>query len=189
MTDNKLAIFNETIQDELEMLFEEAVDLGNCLRRKARQTHRGEKLSASGRILMQTLHLNGPQTVPTLAHTRSTSRQNIQALTDRLEALGHVEFMVNPSHARSYLVRLTARGEAMLQHANAREGTALGALLPHTSEEEIRGAAELLRKLRLLITGDRRKARVRSAKPASKPDNEEEPLSPPADEGLPVTLL
>ena len=60
------------------------MDLANYLKRQARQTHRGEQLSPSGRILLQSLHLNGPQTVPSLAHVRSTSRQNIQVLVDRL---------------------------------------------------------------------------------------------------------
>jgi DNA-binding MarR family transcriptional regulator len=189
MSDNTIAIPAGTIRDELERLFEEAVDLGNCLKRRARQTHRGERLSASGRILLQTLRLNGPQTVPALAHIRSTSRQNIQILTDRLASLGHVEFVANPQHATSDLVRLTASGEAMLQDANAREASALAALLPHTSEDEVRDAAELLRRLRSLITGERKAGRPRPVEPVSERDAEPEPPNFAGPEELPVTLL
>ena len=189
MSDNKVAINNGTIRDELELLFEQAVDLGNCLKRKARRTHRGEKLSASGRILLQSLRLSGPQTVPSLAHLRSTSRQNIQILTDRLAALGYVEFVANPNHARSDLVQLTGRGEAMLQDANVREASALAALLPHTTEAEVRDAAELLRKLRLLMTGDRKSRHARGAVSSPPANVVPEAPSPAAFEELPVTLL
>jgi len=189
MYDNIIAINNGTIRDELELLFEEAVDLSNCLKRKARQTHHGERLSPSGRILLQTLRLGGPQTVPALAHTRSTSRQNIQILTDRLANLGYVEFVANPNYAKSDLVQLTARGQAMLQDANAREAVALAALLPHMSEHEVRSAAELLRRLRLLITGERKAVRTRTVEPVSERSDAPESQTFAGPDELPVNLL
>lgn len=157
VSDNKLSSYNGTIRDELEVLFEECVDLANYLKRKARQTHRGERLSASGRILLQSLQLNGPQTVPSLAHLRSTSRQNIQVLVDRLAVAGYVEFASNPGHRRSDFVRLTHEGEALLASANQREAGVLAALMPHTTEAEVTNAAVLLRKLRELMAGERKR--------------------------------
>jgi DNA-binding MarR family transcriptional regulator len=187
---NKLPVINDTIRDELEVLFEECVDLANYLKRKARQTHRGEQLSASGRILLQSLQLNGPQTVPALAHLRSTSRQNIQVLVDRLAAAGYVEFVVNPGHRRSDYVQLTGAGQAMLDSANEREAGVLASLMPHTSESEVSDAAELLRKLRQLMAGERKR---RKPGPQSARDEAAATLATvhapvEADEELPVSL-
>jgi len=155
------------VRDELEILFEETVDLANRLKKQARKTHRGEPLSASGRILLQSLQLHGEQTVPALAHIRSTSRQNIQVLVNRLAAAGYIEFAENPGHRRSDFVRLTEAGRGLLSTANEREAGLLATLLPHTTEEEVRSAAELLRKLRLLLGGERKRKKPASIAPSA----------------------
>jgi DNA-binding MarR family transcriptional regulator len=170
---------------ELEVLFEETVDLANCLKSQARRTHRGEVLSASGRILLQSLQLHGQQTVPALAHIRSTSRQNIQVLVDRLADSGYVGFVPNPGHKRSDLVALTEAGRALLASANAREASALETLLPHTTEAAVKAAAELLRKLRLLLGGERKR---RKAIPAAATAVSPAPAVG-SDEEMPVSLL
>ena len=157
---------NGSIHDELEVLFEETVDLANRLKKQARHTHRGEQLSASGRILLQSLQLHGEQTVPALAHIRSTSRQNIQVLVNRLAAAGYIEFAINPGHKRSDLVRLTDAGRGLLSTANEREAGLLATLLPHTTETEVRSAAELLRKLRLLLGGERKRRKANREQPS-----------------------
>jgi DNA-binding MarR family transcriptional regulator len=164
---NKISQANDSIRRELEVLFEETVDLANRLKTKARQTHRGERLSASGRILLQGLQLLGPQTVPALAHIRSTSRQNIQVLVDKLAAAGYIEFVPNPGHKRSDFVRLTEAGRVLLSSANERETGLLATLLPHTTAAEVRASAELLRKLRLLLGGERKQ---RKSRPVSSAD-------------------
>lgn len=148
------------VRDELEILFEETVDLANRLKKQARKTHRGEPLSASGRILLQSLQLHGEQTVPALAHIRSTSRQNIQVLVNRLAAAGYIEFAENPGHRRSDFVQLTDAGRGLLSTANVREAGLLATLLPHTTETEVKEAAELLRKLRLLLGGERKRRKA-----------------------------
>ena len=197
---NKVFKTNGSIHDELEVLFEEAVDLANCLKSKARHTHRDEGLSASGRILLQSLHLKGPQTVPVLAHVRSTSRQNIQVLADRLAAAGYIEFLANPGHKRSDLVALTDAGRELLSSANEREAGLLATLLPHTTEAEVKAAADLLRKMRLVLGGER-KRRTPVASPGPRPRSEPtvhppelvppaapEP-APEAESDFPVSLL
>jgi DNA-binding MarR family transcriptional regulator len=163
---NKISASNGSIHDELEILFEETVDLANRLKKQARHTHRGEQLSASGRILLQSLQLQGAQTVPALAHIRSTSRQNIQVLVNRLAAAGFIEFVSNPGHKRSDLVQLTDAGRGLLSTANEREASLLATLLPHTTEAEVRSAAELLRKLRLLLGGERKRRKANREQPA-----------------------
>jgi DNA-binding MarR family transcriptional regulator len=159
-SDNIVSPSSGSIHDELEILFEETVDLANRLKKQARHTHRGEQLSASGRILLQSLQLHGAQTVPALAHIRSTSRQNIQVLVNRLAAAGFIEFVTNPGHKRSDLVQLTEAGRGLLSTANEREASLLATLLPHTTEAEVRSAAELLRKLRLLLGGERKRRKL-----------------------------
>ena len=63
---------------------------------------------------MRSLALIGPLTVPQIAKMRPTSRQRMQRLADELAAEGLVEFIDNPRHRRSKLVRLTRRGRCAL---------------------------------------------------------------------------
>src|SRR5262252_2356449 len=69
---------------------------------------------------MRSLALLGPLTVPQIAQMRPTSRQRMQRLADELAAEGLVEFIDNPRHRRSKLVRLTRRGEARYRDLSAR---------------------------------------------------------------------
>ena len=61
---------------------------------------------------MRSLALLGPLTVPQIAQMRPTSRQRMQRLADELAAEGLVDFVDNPRHQRSKLVRLTPKGDA-----------------------------------------------------------------------------
>src|SRR6266511_1883556 len=54
---------------------------------------------------MRSLALLGPLTVPQIAQMRPTSRQRMQRLADELGAEGLVEFIDNPKHRRSKLIR------------------------------------------------------------------------------------
>src|SRR6266540_2096880 len=69
---------------------------------------------------LRSLALLGPLTVPQIAQMRPTSRQRMQRLADELEADGLVEFIDNPQHRRSKLVRLTPKGDARYCELNAR---------------------------------------------------------------------
>src|SRR5215813_9208156 len=69
---------------------------------------------------MRSLALLGPLTVPQIAQMRPTSRQRMQRLADELAAAGLVEFMDNPKHRRSKLVRLTSKGNARYRELSAR---------------------------------------------------------------------
>src|SRR6516165_2005605 len=69
---------------------------------------------------IRSLALLGPLTVPQIAQMRPTSRQRMQRLADELAAEGLVEFIDNPKHRRSKLVRLTPRGDARYRELNAR---------------------------------------------------------------------
>src|SRR5215218_9480922 len=69
---------------------------------------------------MRSLALLGPLTVPQIAEMRPTSRQRMQRLADELAAEGLVEFIDNPKHRRSMLVRLTRKGDARYQKMTER---------------------------------------------------------------------
>src|SRR5438093_9838023 len=69
---------------------------------------------------IRSLALLGPLTVPQIAEMRPTSRQRMQRLADELAAERLVEFIDNPKHRRSKLVRLTRKGDARYRELNAR---------------------------------------------------------------------
>lgn len=68
---------------------------------------------------IRSLSLLGPLTVPQIAEMRPTSRQRMQRLADELAAEGLVEFIDNPKHRRSKLLRLTRKGHAHYREQNA----------------------------------------------------------------------
>jgi len=97
--------------------------------------------------LLRSLALIGPLTVPQIAEMRPTSRQRMQRLADELEAEGLVEFIDNPSHRRSKLVRLTRKGEARYCELSARFLTIASTMGAELSEMDIRKATGIVRQL------------------------------------------
>jgi DNA-binding MarR family transcriptional regulator len=96
---------------------------------------------------MRSLALLGPLTVPQIAQMRPTSRQRMQRLANELEAQGLVEFIDNPKHRRSKLVRLTTQGDARYREFNARLLSIASIMGVALSEEDIRKATEIVRHL------------------------------------------
>ena len=89
----------------------------------------------------------GPLTVPQIAQMRPTSRQRMQRLADELAAEGLVEFIDNPKHRRSKLVRLTRKGDARYRELNARLLAIASTLGVPLSEADIRRTIEIVRQL------------------------------------------
>ena len=96
---------------------------------------------------LRSLALLGPLTVPQIARMRPTSRQRMQRLANELAAEGLVEFVGNPNHRRSKLVRLTRKGDARDRALNARLLSIAATMGPDLSEAEIRRTAEIVRQL------------------------------------------
>ena len=96
---------------------------------------------------MRSLALVGPLTVPQIAQMRPTSRQRMQRLADELAAEGLVEFVDNPRHRRSQLVRLTSKGEARYREMSAQLVAIAATMGAGLSEAEIRRTSEILRAL------------------------------------------
>jgi DNA-binding MarR family transcriptional regulator len=112
---------------------------------------------------MRSLALLGPLTVPRIAEMRPTSRQRMQRLADELAADGLVEFVDNPNHQRSKLVRLTRKGDARYQKLAARFLAIASTMGSDLGDAEIRKTIETLRRI-----GDQAKERSERRAPRSK---------------------
>jgi DNA-binding MarR family transcriptional regulator len=72
---------------------------------------------STGRLgVLRSLADQGPRTVAQIARSRPVARQGVQRLADALAAEGFVEYLPNPDHRRSKLLRLTPQG-AQAYHA------------------------------------------------------------------------
>lgn len=96
---------------------------------------------------LRSLALTGPLTVPQIAEMRPTSRQRMQRLADELAADGFVEFIDNPRHRRSKLVRLTRKGGARYREMSERFLAMASRMGANLSEADIRMAIEIVRRL------------------------------------------
>jgi DNA-binding MarR family transcriptional regulator len=96
---------------------------------------------------MRSLAMFGPLTVPQIAEMRPTSRQRMQRLADELAAVGLVEFIDNPKHRRSKLVRLTRKGTARYQEMSTRFLEMASTIGGELNETEIRKTAAIVRQL------------------------------------------
>jgi len=96
---------------------------------------------------MRSLALLGPLTVPRIAQMRPTSRQRMQRLSDELAAERLVEFIDNPKHRRSKLVRLTPKGDARYRELNTRLLSIASSMGVALSEPDIRKTTEIVRHL------------------------------------------
>jgi DNA-binding MarR family transcriptional regulator len=96
---------------------------------------------------MRSIALLGPLTIPQIAEMRPTSRQRMQRLADELAAEGLIEFVDNPKHRRSKLVRLTTKGTARYRDLNDRFLSIASTTGAGITEPEVRKALDVVRKL------------------------------------------
>lgn len=96
---------------------------------------------------MRSLALLGPLTVPQIARMRPTSRQRMQRLADELAAERLVEFIDNPKHRRSKLVRLTRKGIARYRQMDARLLEIVSTMGADLGEADIRKSIDVMRRL------------------------------------------
>lgn len=101
--------------------------------------------------VMRSLSEEGAQTVPQMAAARPVSRQHCQTIVNGLAEQGFVEFVDNPQHKRSKLVRLTKRGRSRFESMKAQFTEAAGIYAPHFSEAEVVAATDVCRRARKMI--------------------------------------
>lgn len=138
----------------------EATEAFECLAREVRLTFHALRAAAEAlhddadgltpahRGVLESLHRDGPRTVPALARARPVSRQHIQVLVNRLLELGLVETAANPTHERSSLIALTPAGAKRFEAMQRRERRAFGQAKLPVSETRMNETAETLRRLR-----------------------------------------
>lgn len=134
--------------ETLDALFTATVSLFHALTAAAEDLHQQGNFTAGKRGLLRGLYQLGPQTVPQMARARPVSRQYIQMLTDRLAEEGLVEFVDNPAHKRSWLVRLTEKGKALIEAMLTREARVFKELSVPVSEQDVLAATAVLRSFR-----------------------------------------
>jgi DNA-binding MarR family transcriptional regulator len=86
-------------------------------------------------------------------------------LTDRLAEEGLVEFIDNPAHKRSWLVRLTEKGKTCIETMLTREAGVLKELPLSVSEQDILTATTVLRSLREMFQGQAWREAVEYVRP------------------------
>ncbi len=191
----------------VEPLFHEVTLLANQIKKAAFKFQDEEVFLAVGRSLMESLSEKGPQTVPALAALRSSSRQNVQIMVNRLVRLGCVELRANPEHKKSGLVCMTDTGRSALEKTTGGEKQLFVKVSSRCSEKEIQRGLDLITKLRKALENEEdatsteprpRAGRALAASklsPAEKTPAPEPPLNPIAEEpeveenSLPYNLL
>lgn len=101
--------------------------------------------------VLRNLVKEGPQTVPEMARTRPVSRQHCQTIVNTLEAQGLVEFVDNPKHKKSKLVRATKKGRARFESMRKQFLDAAAVYAPFFTATEITTATDVCRRARDLI--------------------------------------
>jgi len=156
--------------ETLDALFTATVSLFHTLTAAAEDLHQQGNFTAGKRGLLRGLYRLGPQTVPQMARARPVSRQYIQMLTDRLAEEGLVEFVDNPAHKRSWLVRLTEKGKSLIVAMLAREAGVLKELPVPVSEQDILTATAVLRSFREVFQSQAWRNAVERLRPLTQED-------------------
>ena len=119
----------------------------------------GEAIAASGgqtlaRWLALEMVAGQPATVAQVARGLGLTRQSVQRIADLLEKDGLTQFVDNPAHQTSKLLRITARGRQTLraiQTAQRAWANSLGATI---GEANLRQASRVVQELTQLLKGD-----------------------------------
>jgi DNA-binding MarR family transcriptional regulator len=101
--------------------------------------------------ILRLLVKDGPQTVPEMARSRPVSRQHCQTIANALEAQGYVEFIDNPKHKKSKLVRATKKGRDRFQSMRKQFLGAASVYAPFFTAAEVATATDVCRRARELI--------------------------------------
>ncbi len=97
--------------------------------------------------VLRLLKVNGPQTVPQLARYRYVPRQSVQKLANEMLNDGVIEFLNNPAHKRSKLLRLTPKGEAVFAEMSDRIATLAETLAEQQDAAQLQNAANVVKRL------------------------------------------
>lgn len=138
----------------LEGVIDESRGLFADLQRAIEEIHGDLGLTPGIRDLLRQLREQGPATVPEIARAREVSRQHVQSVVNRLDEEGLVELADNPKHRRSRIVQLTPTGRQLVNEMDRREERVWRTLGLGVKRRELKETADVLARVRLLLTGD-----------------------------------
>jgi len=138
----------------LETLLAEINTVAIRLRHSCVEGAQTQQLPAASQAVLAILQREGALSVPAIARFKSTSRQNVQIIINRLRAAGLVELSINPAHKRSELVLLTGTGDAVLEKAENQVAPTMRHLAEQFGHSELQAWLESVRKLRKAMTGE-----------------------------------
>jgi DNA-binding MarR family transcriptional regulator len=139
------------LTDRLAEVFGLVGPLYRRAQRKVEQDAPLEGLSVGVRAVLNMLREHGPMTVPQMGRAQALSRQFVQRMTNDAAGLGLVEFMPNPAHKRSSLIRLTDEGEQAIGAVVERERRVLRQIGGDLTEAEIDACLRVLSRLLHLL--------------------------------------
>jgi len=94
--------------------------------------------------LMETLAVEGPQTVPDVARRWTLGRQNVQRCVDALVELGLAEPVRNPGHRKSSLISLTPKGAVAFREIHDREQDVIARLTTGLAQPDVETCRRVL---------------------------------------------
>ncbi|ACZ85695.1 MarR family winged helix-turn-helix transcriptional regulator [Streptosporangium roseum] len=130
--------------DRLAEVFDLVGPLYRRAQRKVEQDAPIEGLSVGVRAVLNMLCEHGPMTVPQMGRAQALSRQFVQRMINDAAARNLVEFVPNPAHKRSSLIRLTEEGRAAIIAVIDRERAVLRQAGGDLSDTEIAACIRVL---------------------------------------------
>ncbi|WP_219518903.1 MarR family winged helix-turn-helix transcriptional regulator [Nonomuraea ceibae] len=137
----------DAVTDRLTEVFDLVGPLYRRAQRKVELDAPIEGLSVGVRAVLNMLREHGPMTVPQMGRDQALSRQFVQRMTNDAAARGLVEFVPNPAHRRSSLIRLTEAGQAAITAVFDRERAMLRQIGGDLTEAEIAACLRVLSRL------------------------------------------
>ncbi|WP_049558400.1 MarR family winged helix-turn-helix transcriptional regulator [Nonomuraea sp. SBT364] len=141
----------DELTDRLTEVFDLVGPLYRRAQRKVEQDAPIEGLSVGVRAVLNMLREHGPMTVPQMGRDQALSRQFVQRTTNDAAARGLVEFVPNPAHKKSSLIRLTEAGRAAITAVIDRERAVLRQIGGDLTEAEITACLRVLSRLLRLV--------------------------------------
>jgi DNA-binding MarR family transcriptional regulator len=101
--------------------------------------------------VLRSLIKEGPQTVPELARTRPISRQHCQTIANVLDEQGFIEFVENPKHKKSKLMKPTKKGRDYFERMKKQFLGVSAGYAVNFSADEVKTAIDVCRRGRDMI--------------------------------------
>ncbi|MEV4175306.1 MarR family transcriptional regulator [Nonomuraea sp. NPDC049709] len=139
------------LTDRLTEVFDLVGPLYRRAQRKVEQDAPIEGLSVGVRAVLNLLREHGPMTVPQMGRAQALSRQFVQRMSNDAAERGLVEFVANPAHKRSSLIRLTGDGRTAINAVMDRERAVLRQVGGDLTEAEVAACLRVLSRLLRLL--------------------------------------